>query len=125
MKKSPVISERSESHCRKTREMAEKMVGASHMRFWHLEGILNLCIKSRSPGGLTKAAPNNAAWRAVWAVCLCWQHIGVPGDLLFRYQASFSMPSRWQKCTLYALAIFLIVSGVLEHCVLFYIFHGG
>ena len=30
------------SHWRKTREMAEKVVGASNMRFWPLEGILNL-----------------------------------------------------------------------------------
>ena len=30
------------THCRKTREMAEKMFGRYDMYFWHLEGILNL-----------------------------------------------------------------------------------
>ena len=54
----------------------------------------------------------------MWAVCLCWQHIGVSGDLLFRYQPRFSMTSRCQKRILEAPTIFSPISLAFRQCVL-------
>ena len=46
---------------------------------------------------------------------LCWQHLCVSWDLLFGYQARFSMPCRCQKHTLFIHAIFLIISTIFQH----------
>ena len=72
------------------------------MCFCHLYGILKLLRqeKNRSLGPFWRAdlsSTKNAALRAVRVVCLWWQFLCVPKDLLFSYQPRFIIPCRWQK----------------------------